>query len=149
MALPGILAKSNSADGDCLLPKEAEMESGDPGGFGKMFSDPNLIGTLATNPKTAPLLADPAFVNKVRFSRFVWHVEKAPKRTDRRLFFPFHFFLMSLVGLSPCLVLVWISEQSNRTSALGVLKSTRIPGYRLADLISTRLPPTLRTNCAM
>lgn len=34
-------------------------------GLGKMFSDPNLLGKLATNPKTQKHLADPAFVQKV------------------------------------------------------------------------------------
>lgn len=34
-------------------------------GLGKMFQDPNLIGKLATNPRTQKHLADPAFVQKV------------------------------------------------------------------------------------
>jgi stress-induced-phosphoprotein 1 len=34
-------------------------------GFGKLFADPNLLGKLATNPKTQKYLADPAFVQKV------------------------------------------------------------------------------------
>jgi len=38
---------------------------GPDGGFGKIFSDPNLFGKLAANPKTAPLLADQAFLQKV------------------------------------------------------------------------------------
>jgi len=32
-----------------------------------MFSDPNLLGKLATNPRTQKHLADPAFVQKVMF----------------------------------------------------------------------------------
>jgi hypothetical protein len=35
-------------------------------GLGKLFSDPNLIGKLASNPKTQKHLADPTFVQKVR-----------------------------------------------------------------------------------
>lgn len=35
-------------------------------GFGKMFSDPNLIGKLAANPRTAKHLADPSFMQKLR-----------------------------------------------------------------------------------
>lgn len=31
-----------------------------------MFADPALFGKLAANPKTAPLLADQAFVQKVK-----------------------------------------------------------------------------------
>jgi hypothetical protein len=30
-----------------------------------MFSDPNIFGKLAANPKTAPFLADQSFVQKV------------------------------------------------------------------------------------
>ena len=45
---------------------DAPTESDSPGlGLGKMFADPNLFGKLAGNPKTAPLLADPAFMQKV------------------------------------------------------------------------------------
>lgn len=35
-------------------------------GLGKMFADPNLIGKLATNPRTQKHLADPAFVQKLK-----------------------------------------------------------------------------------
>ncbi|OBZ71939.1 Heat shock protein sti1 [Grifola frondosa] len=35
-------------------------------GLGKMFSDPNLLGKLATNPRTQKHLADPAFVQKLQ-----------------------------------------------------------------------------------
>jgi stress-induced-phosphoprotein 1 len=39
----------------------------DPGaGLGNMFSDPNLISKLASNPKTSSLLADPAFMAKLQ-----------------------------------------------------------------------------------
>jgi stress-induced-phosphoprotein 1 len=34
------------------------------GGFAKMFSDPNLFGKLAANPRTQKHLADPGFVQK-------------------------------------------------------------------------------------
>ncbi len=34
-------------------------------GLGKMFSDPNLLGKLATNPRTQKHLADPSFVKQV------------------------------------------------------------------------------------
>jgi stress-induced-phosphoprotein 1 len=36
------------------------------GGLGKMFTDPNLIQKLASNPKTSSLLADPAFMAKLQ-----------------------------------------------------------------------------------
>ncbi|KDN51281.1 hypothetical protein RSAG8_00910, partial [Rhizoctonia solani AG-8 WAC10335] len=35
-------------------------------GIAKMFSDPNLFGKLAANPRTAPLLADQSFVNQLK-----------------------------------------------------------------------------------
>jgi len=35
-------------------------------GLGKMFGDPNLIGKLAANPRTAKHLTDPAFVQQLR-----------------------------------------------------------------------------------
>ncbi|KAG9051009.1 Hsp90 cochaperone [Tulasnella sp. UAMH 9824] len=43
--------------------KDAD-EAADPGGLLKQFADPNLIGKLAANPKTKPLLDDPSFVAK-------------------------------------------------------------------------------------
>ncbi|KAG9317145.1 putative STI1-Hsp90 cochaperone [Chiua virens] len=45
-------AKDTSAGADAL-------------GFGKLFQDPNLIGKLASNPRTQKHLADPAFIQKV------------------------------------------------------------------------------------
>ncbi|KAH7066122.1 hypothetical protein BKA63DRAFT_425975 [Paraphoma chrysanthemicola] len=51
---------------------EAEARSdgdlgGDPsGGLGGMFSDPNMIQKLASNPKTASFLADPEFMSKLQ-----------------------------------------------------------------------------------
>lgn len=39
------------------------------GGIGKMFSDPNLIQKLASNPKTSSLLADPTFMAKLQAIR--------------------------------------------------------------------------------
>ncbi|KAG8842520.1 Hsp90 cochaperone [Tulasnella sp. 330] len=50
---------------DAQAREEAAEEEADMGGLGKMFSDPNLIAKLASNPKTQPLLSDPAFVAKV------------------------------------------------------------------------------------
>lgn len=47
----------------------AADEHGDPSdvlGLGKMFADPNLLGKLATNPRTAKHLADPAFVQQLK-----------------------------------------------------------------------------------
>jgi len=35
-------------------------------GLGKMFSDPNLFGKLAANPRTSKHLADPSFVQKLQ-----------------------------------------------------------------------------------
>lgn len=37
----------------------------DGGGLGKFFADPNLLGKLATNPRTANHLADPSFRRKL------------------------------------------------------------------------------------
>lgn len=40
---------------------------GDPAaGLGQMFNDPNLVQKLAANPKTAPFIADPAFMAKLQ-----------------------------------------------------------------------------------
>ncbi|KAJ7895939.1 activator of Hsp70 and Hsp90 chaperone [Mycena olivaceomarginata] len=44
---------------------KAVDEKEEVGGFGKMFSDPNLFGKLAANPWTSKHLADPAFVQKL------------------------------------------------------------------------------------
>jgi stress-induced-phosphoprotein 1 len=48
---------------DVLLNPERDVS--EPLGLGKMFADPNLIGKLATNPRTQKHLADPAFMQKV------------------------------------------------------------------------------------
>jgi stress-induced-phosphoprotein 1 len=36
------------------------------GGLEGLFSDPNLLGKLAANPKTAKFMQDPAFVSKMQ-----------------------------------------------------------------------------------
>ncbi len=35
-------------------------------GLGKMFSDPNMLGKLATNPKTKEFMKDQTFVEKLK-----------------------------------------------------------------------------------
>ncbi|KAF2197841.1 hypothetical protein GQ43DRAFT_186921 [Delitschia confertaspora ATCC 74209] len=46
---------------------EAGGSGGDPsGGLGSIFNDPNMITKLASNPKTAPLLADQEFMAKLQ-----------------------------------------------------------------------------------
>lgn len=58
----------------CLLTKSlgavASGDIADATGLGKMFSDPNLLGRLASNPRTQKHLADPAFVQKVLVVEF-------------------------------------------------------------------------------
>lgn len=44
----------------------ASESGGDELGLNKLFADPNLVGRLALNPKTAKHLADPSFMQKVR-----------------------------------------------------------------------------------
>lgn len=44
-----------------------------------MFSDPNLIGKLATNPRTSKHFADPAFVQKLQM------IQQNPKLADQAL----------------------------------------------------------------
>ena len=43
-----------------------DSEAADPTGLGKMFQDPGLFAKLTANPKTAPLLSDPSFMQKLR-----------------------------------------------------------------------------------
>jgi stress-induced-phosphoprotein 1 len=45
---------------------KADGASGDMGGLGNMFNDPQLIQKLGKNPKTAPLLADASFMAKLQ-----------------------------------------------------------------------------------
>lgn len=59
--------------------KENEAGAGDGMGLGKMFSDPNLLGKLATNPRTAKHLADPSFVQKIQM------IQKNPRLADGAL----------------------------------------------------------------
>jgi stress-induced-phosphoprotein 1 len=58
-------AKAGLAAVDEAIRRESEENSDADFGFGKMFSDPNLLSKLASNPKTAPLLADPEFIAKL------------------------------------------------------------------------------------
>lgn len=46
------------------------------GGLGQMFSDPNLISKLASNPKTSSLLADPSFMAKLQ------QIQQNPQNTQ-------------------------------------------------------------------
>lgn len=53
--------------------QQTEGAGGDPSAsMGKMFQDPQMISKLANNPKTAPLLADSAFMAKLQ------HLQKNP-----------------------------------------------------------------------
>ncbi|RXW15996.1 hypothetical protein EST38_g9864 [Candolleomyces aberdarensis] len=46
---------------------KAASEGGDESSpFGNLFSDPNILGKLASNPRTAKHLSDPAFVQKIQ-----------------------------------------------------------------------------------
>jgi stress-induced-phosphoprotein 1 len=59
--------KSGLASVQKAMEYEASSMAQDPGaGLGNMFSDPNLISKLASNPKTSSLLADPAFMAKLQ-----------------------------------------------------------------------------------
>ncbi|KAJ4397353.1 Hsp90 cochaperone [Gnomoniopsis smithogilvyi] len=60
---------------------EKAMASPDPmsdpsAGLGQMFSDPNLIAKLAGNPKTASLLSDASFMQKIQ------QIQRDPKSLD-------------------------------------------------------------------
>ncbi|KAG6833629.1 hypothetical protein H0H87_004256 [Tephrocybe sp. NHM501043] len=46
--------------------EDAKASEGAGNPFGKMFSDPALLGKLAANPKTSKHLADPSFVQKIQ-----------------------------------------------------------------------------------
>ncbi|SPO02503.1 related to stress-induced protein STI1 [Cephalotrichum gorgonifer] len=47
--------------------KAMDSEGAGPGaGLANLFSDPNLIAKLASNPKTSPLLADPSFMANLK-----------------------------------------------------------------------------------
>ncbi|ODA79373.1 hypothetical protein RJ55_04966 [Drechmeria coniospora] len=70
----GLKHDANNAQlksGLASVEKAMQQESGgfgsDPtGGLGQMFNDPNLVQKLAANPKTAPYLADPAFMARLQ-----------------------------------------------------------------------------------
>ena len=54
-------------------------------GLSKLFADPNLLGKLATNPRTQKHLADPSFVQKLQMIQLnrmeVWTVFGALRRS--------------------------------------------------------------------
>lgn len=91
-----------------LIAEELGDDDG-AGGIGKMFSDPNLIAKLASNPKTAPLLSDPSFVAKVRArssDRTCFASE-----TDWSLFLSFHYSPFTLRVNDPCLPVFHLSAK--------------------------------------
>jgi stress-induced-phosphoprotein 1 len=47
--------------------------------LGKMFSDPNMLGKLASNPRTAKYLSDPAFLQKLQM------IQKNPRLAENAL----------------------------------------------------------------
>ena len=59
-------AKSGFSAVKRAIESEANADgAGGLGGLGNMFSDPQMIQKLASNPKTSPLLADPSFMAKL------------------------------------------------------------------------------------
>lgn len=46
--------------------RRAQESDGPGAGMGRMFQDPQLFAKLSANPKTAPLLADPSFMTKLK-----------------------------------------------------------------------------------
>merc|ERR1712000_700696 len=59
-------AKSGLESVNRAIEAEAEGDGAGLGGLGNMFNDPQMIQKLASNPKTAPYLADPQFMNKLQ-----------------------------------------------------------------------------------
>jgi len=59
-------AKSGLEAVNRAIEAEAEGDGAGLGGLGNMFNDPQMIQKLASNPKTAPYLADPQFMNKLQ-----------------------------------------------------------------------------------
>ena len=59
-----------SSDTDTLLLCVAHDSAGGDGlGLAKLFADPNLLGKLASNPRTTKHLADPGFMRKIELIR--------------------------------------------------------------------------------
>lgn len=58
--------KKGLTDVKRAVENEAANGPGMEAGFGQMFSDPQLFAKLGANPKTAPLLSDPAFMAKLK-----------------------------------------------------------------------------------
>ncbi|KAK6387376.1 uncharacterized protein PV06_04980 [Exophiala oligosperma] len=62
-------AKSGLESVNRAIEAEARADGADMGGLGgmgNMFNDPQMLQKLASNPKTAPYLADPQFMNKLQ-----------------------------------------------------------------------------------
>jgi stress-induced-phosphoprotein 1 len=57
----------------------ASEEGPEANGLGKIFSDPNLLGKLASNPRTQKHLADPTFVQKIKL------IQRNPRLADSAL----------------------------------------------------------------
>lgn len=48
---------------------KANESRADANPFGNLFADPNALGKLASNPRTAKYMADPSFVQKIRLAQ--------------------------------------------------------------------------------
>ena len=60
-------AKSGLEAVDRAIASEAEVDGADmSGGLGQIFNDPRMMQKLASNPKTASLLSDPSFMQKLQ-----------------------------------------------------------------------------------
>jgi stress-induced-phosphoprotein 1 len=106
-----------------------EYDSGPGGesfGLGKLFSDPNLIGKLATNPRTSKHLADPAFVQKLQMIQSNPQLAEGALSGDPRM--------IDILG-----VLMGIDMQGfSRDEGSGDLP----PGLRTEDVTPSSPPPS-------
>lgn len=85
-------------------------------GLGKLFSDPNLIGKLASNPRTQKHLADPTFIQK-----------------------------MQLIQQNPKLAESLLSQDPRMIDVLGVLMGIDMQGFSREEG-SDELPPGVKKS---
>ncbi|KAI0786453.1 chaperone [Abortiporus biennis] len=111
---------------------KAADESEGAGGFGigKMFSDPNLIGKLASNPKTAKFLSDPSFMQQIQMIQQNPKLGETLLQSDPRMIT----VLGALMGLD--------MEGFSRPEGSDELP----PGVKKSDVPSSPPPPQASTS---
>ncbi|KAG8218324.1 activator of Hsp70 and Hsp90 chaperone [Butyriboletus roseoflavus] len=102
--------------------KDAQAKDATAGpdlGLAKLFQDPNLIGKLATNPRTQKHLADPAFVQKLQLMQQNTQLAQSALGSDPRM--------IDVLGVAMGIDLQGFSREDGSDDLPPGLKKTSVP----------------------